>query len=91
MKRYDEAIAAFDQVKAINPSYPNLQKNREIAVQLRDKSGTPGITTKTTSLPVSSESSGKQPTGTSARPTPLSSFAGAIAIIGAGFLVLQRK
>ena len=86
MKRYDEAIAAFDRVKVIDPSYPNLQKNREIAVQLRDKAGTPlmttgpsnqtmGITTITPSLPVPSGSSGQKPTGTSAQPTPLSSVA----------------
>jgi tetratricopeptide (TPR) repeat protein len=36
MKRYDEAIAAFDRVQTIDPSYPKLQKNRQIAVQLRD-------------------------------------------------------
>ena len=36
LKRYDEAIAAFDRVQKIEPSYRNLQKNREIAVQLRD-------------------------------------------------------
>jgi len=38
MKRYDEAIDAFDKVRALNPSYPNLAKNREIAVNLRDAS-----------------------------------------------------
>jgi tetratricopeptide (TPR) repeat protein len=36
LKRYDEAIAAFDRVQSIDPSYPKLQKNRQIAVQLRD-------------------------------------------------------
>ena len=91
MKRYNEAIAAFDRVKVIDPSYPKLEKNREIAIQLRDNSVTPGITTITTSLPVPSGSSGQKPTGTSAQPTPLSSVTGAIAIICAGFLVLQRK
>ena len=45
MQRYDEAIAAFDQVRAIDPSYPNLQKNREIAVQLRDATGGSPVTT----------------------------------------------
>lgn len=38
MKRYDEAIDAFDKVRALNPGYPNLAKNREIAVNLRDAS-----------------------------------------------------
>ncbi|MGA2918281.1 tetratricopeptide repeat protein [Methanoregula sp.] len=38
MKRYDEAIDDFDKVRALNPNYPNLAKNREIAVQLRDAS-----------------------------------------------------
>jgi tetratricopeptide (TPR) repeat protein len=36
LKRYDEAIAAFDQVKALDPNYPNLVENRQIAVELRD-------------------------------------------------------
>jgi protein O-GlcNAc transferase len=36
MKRYDEAISAFDQVRTLTPDYPNLAKNRQIAVQLRD-------------------------------------------------------
>jgi len=40
MKRYDEAIAAFDKVKELNPAYPKIDKNREIARQLRD-SATP--------------------------------------------------
>ena len=40
MKRYDEAIAAFDKVKALQPDYPNLAANRRIAEQLRD-AGTP--------------------------------------------------
>jgi tetratricopeptide (TPR) repeat protein len=38
MKRYDDAISAFDKVQALNPDYPNLAKNRQIAVQLRDAS-----------------------------------------------------
>ena len=46
MKRYDEAIAAFDQVRTIDPSYPNLEKNREIAVLLRNKAGASAITTR---------------------------------------------
>ncbi|MDD5141885.1 tetratricopeptide repeat protein [Methanoregula sp.] len=36
LKRYDEAIAAFDKVKELNPAYPKIDKNREIARQLRD-------------------------------------------------------
>jgi len=36
MKRYDEAIAAFDKVKELNPDYPKIDKNRQIAQQLRD-------------------------------------------------------
>ncbi|HUH78740.1 MAG TPA: tetratricopeptide repeat protein [Methanoregula sp.] len=38
LKRYDEAIADFDKVQALDPSYPNLAANRKIAVQLRDAS-----------------------------------------------------
>jgi len=37
LKRYDEAIAAFDKVKEINPGYPKLAQNRQIAEQLRDR------------------------------------------------------
>jgi len=38
MKRYDEAISAFDQVATLDPLYPNLQTNRQIAEKLRDAS-----------------------------------------------------
>ena len=71
MKRYDEAIAAFDQVRAIDPTYPNLDKNREIAVLLRNKAG--------------------QPAATSSRPSPLNGATGLIALLGIGFLFMQRK
>jgi tetratricopeptide (TPR) repeat protein len=96
MQRYDEAIAAFDQVKVIDPSYPNLQKNRQIAVQLRDMAGGSPATTEpagqATALKTTSpESSEKQPVGTSARPVPLSGVAGIIAVSVAGILILQRK
>jgi tetratricopeptide (TPR) repeat protein len=96
MKRYNEAIAAFDQVKTIDPSYPNLQKNREIAVLLRDKAGTPLATTGSVSQPTVSkttvpDTSAHLPAGTSPRPSPLNGGAGIIAILGAGFLILQRK
>jgi tetratricopeptide (TPR) repeat protein len=98
MKRYDDAIAAFDRVKAIDPSYPNLQKNREIAVQLRNKAGTPSVTTggpagqtTTPSLPVSPEKTSQQPTGTPARPSPLTGETGIIALICVVFLFVQRK
>jgi len=37
MKRYDEAIAAFDKVKEINPEYPKIDQNKKIAQQLRDQ------------------------------------------------------
>jgi tetratricopeptide (TPR) repeat protein len=37
LKRYDEAIAAFDKVKELNPDYPKLAQNRRIAEQLRDQ------------------------------------------------------
>jgi tetratricopeptide (TPR) repeat protein len=37
LKRYDEAIAMFDKVKELNPDYPKLAQNRQIAVQLRDQ------------------------------------------------------
>jgi tetratricopeptide (TPR) repeat protein len=36
MKQYDEALAAFDKVKELNPSYPKIDKNRQIAQQLKD-------------------------------------------------------
>jgi tetratricopeptide (TPR) repeat protein len=36
MKRYDEAIVAFDKVRELNPDYPKLAQNRRIAEQLRD-------------------------------------------------------
>ena len=36
MKRYDEAIAAFDKVLALDPTFPNLEANRRIAEQNRD-------------------------------------------------------
>jgi hypothetical protein len=36
MKRYDEAIAAFDKVEALDPTYPNLAGNKRIAEQSRD-------------------------------------------------------
>jgi hypothetical protein len=38
MKRYDEALAAFDKVQSLQPDYPNLAANRRIAEQLRDAS-----------------------------------------------------
>jgi len=96
MRRYDEAIAAFDQVGAIDPSYPNLQKNREIAVQLRDKTGGSPVTTgpvgqATVSKTISPESSAQQPVNTPSRPAPVSGIAGIIAVLGAGILILQRK
>ena len=37
MKRYDEAIAAFDKVKEINPDYPKIDQNKKIAQQLHDQ------------------------------------------------------
>jgi tetratricopeptide (TPR) repeat protein len=36
MKRYDEAIAAFEKVQALNPDYPKIAKNKQIAEKLRD-------------------------------------------------------
>ncbi|PKG33887.1 tetratricopeptide repeat protein [Methanoregula sp.] len=36
LKKYDEAIAAFDTVKELDPAYPKIDKNREIARQLKD-------------------------------------------------------
>jgi tetratricopeptide (TPR) repeat protein len=98
MKRYDEAIAAFDRVKVIDPSYPNLQKNREIAVQLRNKAGTPSVTTgpagqttTTPSLSVSPEKTSQPPTGTPARPSPLTGETGIIALVCVVFLLVKRK
>jgi len=99
MQRYDAAIAAFDRVRVIDPSYPNLQKNREIAVQLRDKAAT-SVTTvritqtiilKTTPPAGARETSAQQSPGTSAQPSPLPGAAGIIAITVAAFLILQRK
>jgi tetratricopeptide (TPR) repeat protein len=98
MKRYDEAIAAFDRVKVIDPAYPNLQKNREIAVQLLNKAGTPSVTTgqagmaTTTPLPlVSKEKTSQQQAGTPARPSPLAGETGIIALVCVIFLLVQRK
>jgi len=96
MQRYDEAIAAFDQVRVIDPSYPNLQKNREIAVQLRDATGSSPVTTgpagqATVSKTISPESSVQQPDNTPSRPVPVSGITGFIAVLGAGILILQRK
>jgi tetratricopeptide (TPR) repeat protein len=94
MKRYDEAIAAFDQVRVINPAYPNLQKNREIAVQLRDKSGTSPVTTQpanpTTGTAQPATSSPVIP-ATSAKPSPLPAVTGIISLVAVAILVLQRK
>lgn len=36
MHRFDEALAAFDRVQAIDPSYPKLAANRKNLIQLRD-------------------------------------------------------
>jgi tetratricopeptide (TPR) repeat protein len=96
MQRYDEAIVAFDQVEVIDPSYPNLQKNREIAAQLRDKAGGLMVTTRpaaqaTASGTSSPESPLQQPGSAFTRPVPLSNVAGIMAILGAGILFLQRK
>lgn len=90
MKRYDEAIAAFDRVKVIDPSYPNLQKNREIAVQLRNKAGTPAVTTNPP-LSVVSEKSSPQITGTPAQPSPLAGETGIIALVCMALLLVRRK
>lgn len=94
MKRYDEAIAAFDQVRVINPAYPNLQKNREIVVQLRDKSGTSPATTQpanpTTGTAQPATSSPVIP-ATSAKPSPLPAVTGIISLVAVAILVLQRK
>ncbi len=38
MKRYDEAISAFNKVATLDPLYPNLQANLQIAEKLRDAS-----------------------------------------------------
>ena len=96
MKRYDEAIVAFDQVGIIDPSYPNLEKNREIAVLLRNKAGAAAVTTGSTIRPAAfsttvPESPGQQPAATSPRPSPLNGAAGVLALLGAGFLFLQRE
>ncbi|MGA2912643.1 MAG: tetratricopeptide repeat protein [Methanoregula sp.] len=96
MQRYDEAIAAFDQVKVLDPSYPNLQKNREIAVQLRNKAvGSPVTTGSVGQAPASKttspESPGQLPTGTSPQPSSINDVAGVIAVLCAGFFVLRRK
>jgi tetratricopeptide (TPR) repeat protein len=96
MQRYDEAIAAFDKVRVIDPSYPNLQKNQEIAQHLRDMTGGSPVTTgsggqATAPETTPSESSAQQPGKTPTRPVPLSGVAGVIAVLGTGFLILQRK
>jgi tetratricopeptide (TPR) repeat protein len=38
LKQYDEALAAFDKVKELDPAYPKIDKNRQIAQQLKDAS-----------------------------------------------------
>ncbi|MGA2121783.1 MAG: tetratricopeptide repeat protein [Methanoregula sp.] len=38
LKRYDEAIAAFDKVQELNPDYPKIAQNKQIAQQLKDTS-----------------------------------------------------
>ncbi|NMB80017.1 MAG: tetratricopeptide repeat protein [Methanomicrobiales archaeon] len=43
MKRYDEAIAAFDKVESLDPAYPNLALSQKQARVLRD-AGTPSYT-----------------------------------------------
>jgi tetratricopeptide (TPR) repeat protein len=40
MKRYDEAIAAFEKVQELNPNYPKIAQNKQIAEKLRN-AGTP--------------------------------------------------
>ncbi len=96
MRRYDEAVAAFDRVAILDPSYPNLRKNREIAVLLRDREGispvitvpvSPAVAEKTT-MPASPV---QQPAGTTPRPSPMNDLAGLIAVLGTGFLLWQRK
>jgi tetratricopeptide (TPR) repeat protein len=37
LKRYDEAIAAFDKVQELNPGYPKIAQNKQIAQRLKDK------------------------------------------------------
>lgn len=36
LKQYNEALAAFDKVKELDPAYPKIDKNRQIAQQLKD-------------------------------------------------------
>ena len=96
MKRYDEAIAAFDQVRIIDPSYPNLEKNREIAILLRNNAGASAVTTGSTIRPTAftttvPEPPGQQPAATSSRPSPMNGAAGLLALLCAGFLVLLRR
>ena len=38
MQQYNEAITDFDKVQSLGSRVPNLAKNRQIAVQLRDAS-----------------------------------------------------
>ena len=40
MKRYDEAIVAFDKVQALRPDYPNLAGNHQISQQLQRRHAT---------------------------------------------------
>lgn len=93
MKRYDEAIAAFDRVGAIDPSYPNLVKNREIAVLLRDKTtpATTGTMAMVSSPTAGSATYAAQPTATPAQPSPLPVETAFFALLGGALLILQRK
>lgn len=93
MKRYDEAIAAFDRVRVIDPSYPNLMKNREIAVLLRDKTmpATTGTIATLSLLPSVSSPYSPQPTATSTQSSPLPVETAFFALLGGVFLIFQRK
>ncbi len=93
MKRYDEAIVAFDRVRVIDQSYPNLAKNREIAVLLKDKT-MPAITgtmATVSSPPLVSATSSAPPTATPSQSSPIPVETAFLALMGCVFLILQRK
>jgi hypothetical protein len=66
MKRYDEAIAAFNRVQALDPTFPKLAANLRIAEQNRNA---------TTSFNASERTPSTIPTQSQVKltPTPLAS------------------
>lgn len=90
MKRYDEALAAFDRVYAIDPAYPNLLKNREIAVQLRNSTAPATTGTAVAASAATPVAGSPQQTVPATRAAPLSPAAALIALAGALPVIIRR-